>query len=100
MKTKNILPVILAFVLLLLTLMAPNITGSGAVRALGDIDNDGKTSASDLLLMKKHILKISVLKGDDYNYADINQDGDVDVEDLLLLKKHCLKLIDIFIEYN
>ena len=61
----------------------------------GDINCDEVTDIEDLLLLKKHVLKIKDVIPGSVGYADINGDGTVDIEDLLLLKKHVLKLIDI-----
>jgi len=64
----------------------------------GDINDDGLIDVEDLLLLKKHILKLDVFPAGSYklNAADVNNDGAVDVEDLLLVKKYVLKLISKF----
>jgi len=60
---------------------------------IGDINLDGDIDVEDLLLLKKHILKISVLDGQRLTNADMSEDGKVDVEDLLVLKKIILKIL-------
>jgi len=60
----------------------------------GDINDDGLVDIEDLLLLKKHVLKIAEITGDDaYFQADMNFDWNVDIEDLLIIKKVVLKLI-------
>lgn len=58
--------------------------------AYGDVNQDGKISNADLVLLKKQILKIENLKDEKLKAADVNQDGKVSNSDLVLLKKHIL----------
>lgn len=57
----------------------------------GDIDKDGKTNITDLLLLKRHIISGTrenwKLTGDKLNSADLNNDGKINITDLLLLKR-------------
>jgi len=69
---------------------------TGLSNEKGDINGDGLVDIEDLLLLKKHILKIDIIKDETLNAADFNGDGNVDVEDLLLIKKFILELIDKF----
>ncbi len=65
-------------------------TGNAGNVTYGDINQDGKISNSDLVLLKKQILKIENLTGDNFAAADINQDGKVSNVDLVMMKKHIL----------
>lgn len=56
----------------------------------GDINEDSRISNSDLVLLKKQILKIENLKGNKLKAADVNKDGKVSNSDLVRLKKHIL----------
>lgn len=56
----------------------------------GDVNNDGKISASDYGLVKNHILKKSKLTGDKLKAADVNGDGKISASDYGLIKNHIL----------
>ena len=62
---------------------------------LSDINGDGKITATDLLLLKRHLVagkkKDWVLTGDKFKAADINEDGKITATDLLLMKRLVLK---------
>ena len=64
----------------------------------GDINNDGLVDVEDLLLLKKHVLKIAEFTPNsrELKAADVNDDNIADVEDLLLLKKYILKIKDFY----
>ena len=74
------------------------VSTSAEERLFGDINNDGTVDVEDMLLLKKHILKIELLTGDDRKYANVVTHNDIDepdVESLLKLKKYILKLAGI-----
>lgn len=54
---------------------------------LGDVNNDGKISISDLTKQYKHVKYIFDLEGKDFYRADINTDDDVTITDVSLLYK-------------
>ncbi len=58
----------------------------------GDADGDGDVTAFDLLKLRKHILKISVLDGAYVKAADADHDNSVMAFDMLKMRKHILKL--------
>ena len=62
---------------------------------LGDIDGNGVIDATDLLLMKRHIIAGSktewILTGDKFTRGDMNTDGLINPTDLLLLKREIVK---------
>lgn len=59
--------------------------GGGGTVKLGDINNDGKVDAVDLLMLKKYIVKKSSTI--DIKRSDMNADGRADTIDYLLIKK-------------
>ncbi len=65
---------------------------------LGDINNDGKITATDLLLVKRHLVSNQkqewILTGDKFYAGDINKDGKITATDLLLIKRLTLKQIE------
>lgn len=66
---------------------------------LGDIDKDGKVTATDLLLLKRHIVAGKkqewILLGDRFKAGDINKDGKITATDLLLIKRLVVKQVQM-----
>lgn len=58
----------------------------------GDIDEDGLVGVSDLVLIKKHLLKMLILNGINKNAADWNSDTKITISDLIALKKSLLSI--------
>ena len=62
---------------------------------LGDINKDGKITATDLLLLKRHLVAGEkqewILTGDKFKAADINEDGKITATDLILIKRLVLE---------
>ncbi len=58
---------------------------------LGDVNKDGKITATDLLLVKRHIVAGErqewILTEDKFTLADLNKNGKITATDLLLLKR-------------
>ncbi len=65
---------------------------------LGDINEDGKITATDLLLVKRHLIAGEkqewTLTGDKFKAGDINKDGKITATDLLLIKRLVLEQIE------
>ena len=65
---------------------------------LGDINKDGKITATDLLLVKRHLVAGKkqewILTQDKFKLADINKDGKITATDLLLVKRLVVKQIN------
>ena len=57
-------------------------------RKKGDLNNNGRIDASDLLQVKSHIKKVKTLEGDDFKVADVDDDGIINARDLLKMKSH------------
>ena len=67
----------------ILLLMALSLVTMGAYpRYLGDMNNDGEVSVTDVMTIVNII--IGVTTDYDFVYADINQDGSVDVTDVMM----------------
>jgi len=84
--------------LLLLTVIAATIVVSmmsaGATTLYGDLNADGSINSTDLMIMKRVLLKQRTL--DDITPADLNGDGKVTSTDYSLMKRYLLKEIDKF----
>ena len=65
---------------------------------LGDINNDGKITATDLLLLKRHLVAGEkqewILTQDKFKAGDINSDGKITATDLLQMKRLVIKQIE------
>ena len=57
-------------------------------RKKGDLNDNGKIDASDLLQVKSHIKKVKPLEGDDFTCADVDGNGAINAADLLKMKAH------------
>ena len=57
-------------------------------RKKGDISNNGRIDAADLLQVKSHIKKVKLLTGDDFWAADIDDNKVINAADLLKIKSH------------
>ena len=56
----------------------------------GDVTGDGAVDIIDLVLLKKHLLKIRHLIGAFMIAGDIDSKGNISLSDLLAVKKHLL----------
>jgi Ca2+-binding EF-hand superfamily protein len=59
-----------------------------STRKKGDLNDNGKIDASDLLQVKSHIKKVQLLEGDDFKAADVDGNGTINASDLLKMKAH------------
>ncbi|HOM02425.1 MAG TPA: CotH kinase family protein [Acetivibrio sp.] len=59
----------------------------------GDINCDGKINSTDFSALKRHILRINILSGQQLANADVNGDGLVNSTDASILKKYIVKTI-------
>lgn len=58
------------------------------VYSKGDVNNDGRISPADYVLIRNHITGQSNLTGDAEKAADVNQDGRVSPADYVLVRNH------------
>lgn len=61
----------------------------------GDVNNDGKISSMDYVLVKNHILNIKKLTGEAAKAADVNGDGKISSMDYVLIKNDILGIAKI-----
>ena len=58
---------------------------------IGDVNNDGKISPTDYVLIKNHIMQIKLLQTDiEKKAADVNKDGKISPTDYVLVKNHIM----------
>ncbi|MFI3173448.1 MAG: dockerin type I domain-containing protein, partial [Eubacteriales bacterium] len=61
----------------------------------GDISGDGIVSSMDYVLVKNHIMGVSVLTDTGLDMADVNRDGTVSSMDYVLIKNHIMGVISL-----
>lgn len=65
----------------------------------GDVNKDGRITATDLLLLKRHLVADQkqewILTEDKFKAGDINKDGKITATDLILMKRLVLKEIEL-----
>ena len=59
----------------------------GDVIRLGDVNDDGKISSQDYIMIRKHIMKQITLNGIQKIAADINSDSAINATDYIIIKK-------------
>lgn len=59
---------------------------------IGDVNGDNVVNTLDYILVKKHIINLSILTGDMKAKADVNNDGKTNTSDYILIKKIILGL--------
>ncbi len=58
---------------------------------IGDVNNDGKISPTDYVLIKNHIMHVKLLQTDiEKKAADVNKDGKISPTDYVLIKNHIM----------
>ncbi len=58
----------------------------------GDVNGEGEIDIADLVLIKHHLLKLSMLQGAYLTAGDIYKRGAISISDLITVKKHILGL--------
>ncbi len=72
-------------------LQGDDIIGAWTVVVTGDTNGDGKITVTDMLAVKAHLLKKTILKGAALQAADTNGDEKISITDFLQIKAHILK---------
>jgi len=58
---------------------------------IGDVNNDGKISPTDYVMIKNHIMHVKLLQKDaEKKAADVNKDGKISPTDYVLIKNHIM----------
>ena len=72
--------------------MDENLPGEEVIEIkIGDVNNDGKISPTDYVLIKNHIMQIKLLQTDnEKKAADVNEDGKISPTDYVLIKNHIM----------
>lgn len=63
---------------------------------IGDVNNDKKIDASDLVVLRKYLAKRVTDKTIDFKAADIDESEAVDLKDIIYLKQYLVKIIADF----
>lgn len=64
----------------------------------GDLNEDGKITAADYVMIKNHIMEDSQLNKFDLDVADVSRDGNVTTKDYVLIKNHIMNGLELAIE--
>ena len=64
----------------------------------GDINEDGKITAADYVLIKNHIMETNRLKNSYLNVADVSRDNKVTTKDYILIKNHIMNGSELPVE--
>ena len=67
-----------------------NTTTDNTSYVKGDVNNDGKVSSSDYVLIKNHIMGTKTLSEENKKYADYNGDGKITSSDYVLIKNYIM----------
>ena len=84
---------ILSILLVLAMALSLALPVAGASVLYGDVNGDSSVDMKDVLLLRKHIAKITATPFDEAA-ADVNGDNSLDMKDVLLVRKYIAKLID------
>ena len=104
-KTKKIISLLLAFLLLVISVTAAEVRSGqygesydlsaaddGAEFERGDVNLDGRVDSTDTIVMKRHFLSFSILTDKFAQAADLDGSGVIDMTDYILLKRILLKI--------
>jgi len=72
----------------------------GESKTIGDLNNDGKISISDAVLLQNHLLGRAPLSERHFYAADINKDKYVDIFDMVLMRKLLIEQYEDYTEWS
>ncbi len=75
------------YLLVLLIIICSIILVKAASYPKGDVDGNNKVAVNDYVLIRKHLLQMSILSGDRLTRADVNRDGKVSSKDYIAIRK-------------
>lgn len=58
-----------------------------SVKALGDVNSDGKVGSADYILVRKHLLGTTTLNNNQRKEADVNGDNNITAADYIMIRK-------------
>ena len=61
----------------------------------GDVNSDGKITASDYMTIKNHIMDVKKLSSEEMIFADANKDSKVTASDYMTIKNHIMEVKEI-----
>ena len=67
---------------------------------LGDVDGDGRVSALDYAMLKRHVMRTRTLPAKSREMGDVDGDGRITAMDYLLVKRHVLKTYDLHADHT
>lgn len=77
-----------------MTLSMSAAANADSTRQLGDVNNDGKITASDAMMVLRHSVKATVLSDEDKKYADFDENGEVAITDALQILRYSVGALD------
>ncbi|MFZ5988757.1 MAG: pectate lyase [Bacillota bacterium] len=60
----------------------------------GDLNGDGNVNSTDYVILKRHVIKHTILSPEQLEAADLNLDGQVNSTDCTILKRFIIRKID------
>ncbi|TYQ15924.1 UNVERIFIED_CONTAM: arabinan endo-1,5-alpha-L-arabinosidase [Acetivibrio alkalicellulosi] len=84
------------FKIMTITLITVFLFTSLSFSMYGDLNDSGTVDSSDSVIMRRHLLDITQLTGENIRRADLNGDGLIDSTDYVLLRRFILGIITEF----
>ena len=81
--------------LIIIFLFILSVINVKAIDYLGDVNGDGKVSVNDYVLVRKHLLRLYSITGDEFTRADVNSDGKISAADYIEIRKIILYKTDL-----
>lgn len=88
---KSFLMALVFYLCLWVIIIASNNQNCQHKQLMGDVNQDGKLSISDMAIIQSHILGNSKLTYEQMDLADVNNDTHIDVVDIIEIRRIILK---------